>query len=618
MATVIMPPRPYSRSDNPQGKRFPEKHDGMGAIPHDAGVAFRVWAPNADSVAVIGGFDDWSEAGVAMAPEGGGTWYADLSQAKIGDEYRYLILNGDQRLSRIDPYAREVTNSIGNAVVQNPHFDWEGDDFKIANFNELVIYELHVGTFFRPDGETHNSPGEVGDFDDVAQKLRYLQRLGINAIQIMPAAEFAGDLSWGYNPAHIFAVESAYGGPAGLKRLVKEAHRHGIAVIMDVVYNHFGPSDLHLWQFDGWSENGKGGIYFYNDWRAATPWGETRPDYGRGEVRTFIRDNAMMWLEDYHVDGLRYDMTLFIRSVDGDEAHTLPDGWSLSQWVNRSVHEKFPAAITIAEDLRNNDWLTKPEAWGGAGFNSQWDANFVHPIREVVTAPRDSDRSMQAVKDALCHRYNLDAFGRVVYSESHDEVANGKQRVPSEIDPNDPTSYYAQKRSTLAAVMMFTAPGVPMLFQGQEFLRYGWFDDSCAIDWEQREELSGIVRLYQDLIRLRLNRDGHSRGLTGQRIEVSHLNDSDKVIAYRRWCEGDEASSVLVVANFSDRSWEQYRIGLSSTATLQPRFSSDARVYCEEFGDSPAGQLVPEEQSYDNRPYSVVVSLAPYSALIYS
>ena len=117
------------------------------------------------------------------------------------------------------------------------------------------------------------------------QRLDHLVKLGINAIQIMPIVEFVGDYSWGYNPAHIFAVESAYGGPDGFKQLVWEAHKRGIAVILDVVYNHFGPSDLDLWQFDGWQENNKGGIYFYNDHRSKTPWGDTRPDYGRGEVR---------------------------------------------------------------------------------------------------------------------------------------------------------------------------------------------------------------------------------------------------------------------------------------------------------------------------------------------
>ena len=282
-------------------------HPGMGAIVHDAGVAFRVWAPNADAIFVTGSFNDWSEDAAAMAPEDGGVWYVDVPGAKPGDEYRFLIHNGDAVLSRIDPYARAVTTSVGNGIVVDPAHDWHGADFEMAAWNEVVIYEMHVGTFHRPDEET------AGTFTDAIEKLGHLKRLGVNAVQIMPAMEFAGDVSWGYNPAHIFAIESAYGGPEGFKAFIEAAHRSGIAVILDVVYNHFGPSDLDLWRFDGWSENDKGGIYFYNDWRSDTPWGDTRPDYGRSEVRQFIRDNALYWLDEYHLDGLRFDMTLYIR-----------------------------------------------------------------------------------------------------------------------------------------------------------------------------------------------------------------------------------------------------------------------------------------------------------------
>jgi 1,4-alpha-glucan branching enzyme len=175
--------------------------------------------------------------------------------------------------------------------------------------DELVIYELHVGTL------NVKTEGQTGTFDSAMEKLPYLRDLGINAVELMPVAEFPGDFSWGYNPAHPFAVESGYGGADGLKRFVKAAHQHGIAVIIDVVYNHLGPSDLALWQFDGWSENGKGGIYFYNDHRAQAPWGETHPDYGRGEMRRYLRDNALMWLDEYRTDGLRWDMIIYIKNI---------------------------------------------------------------------------------------------------------------------------------------------------------------------------------------------------------------------------------------------------------------------------------------------------------------
>ncbi|MDU6251443.1 MAG: alpha-amylase family glycosyl hydrolase, partial [Cutibacterium avidum] len=276
---------------------------GMGVSLIDGGAAFRVWAPHAETVAVTGTFDDWAaqprgdnddaekvrSAKFQLVSENNGYWYGQAAGATVGDEYRFVLINGDQVISRIDPYARHVTSSVGNGIITDPGaYDWEGDDFTPPTLNELVIYEMHVGTFFDKDPDDD----KPADLADVESKIDHLVHLGVNAVELMPLMEFAGDYSWGYNPAHIFAVESAYGGPEKLRDLVKTCHKHGLAVIIDVVYNHFGPSDLDLWQFDGWSENDKGGIYFYNDWKSSTPWGDTRPDYGRGEVREFIRDNA--------------------------------------------------------------------------------------------------------------------------------------------------------------------------------------------------------------------------------------------------------------------------------------------------------------------------------------
>lgn len=586
------------------------KQLGLGPLPHDSGVAFRVWAPNADSVSVVGSFNGWDANRGKMEAEDEGCWYLDCPNASVGDEYKYQISNGNQILERVDPRARQVTNSVGNGVVHDPQFDWQGDDFQMPNWNEIVIYEMHVGTFRRSDD------GSPGTFEDLISGLEHLQELGVNALQIMPVAEFAGDLSWGYNPAHIYAIESAYGGPQEFKRFIREAHSRGFAIILDVVYNHFGPSDLDLWQFDGWSENEKGGIYFYNDHRSTTPWGDTRPDYGRGEVREFIRDNAMMWFEDYHVDGLRYDMTLYIRSVDG--ATDIPEGWGLTQWINREIRSAYPSALTVAEDLQNNDYLTKSEIEGGAGFATQWDAGFVHPIRDVLTVPDDAARDMKKVCDALLHRYNGDAFQRVIYTESHDEVANGKSRVPSEIDTQDGDNRYAQKRAVLGAALVMTAPGIPMLFQGQELLQDGWFQDTEELDWENSEEFAGITKVFHDLIAHRLNRTGTTAGLTGQHLHLVHVNHGDKVIAFQRSRDGGPGDDTLVIVNFSNHSFDHYRIGLPAQGTWKLRLNTDFQGYSDEFDGHPVGDLVSEQEGYDGMPFSANTSLGAYAALIFS
>src|SRR5262245_8971347 len=367
---------------------------GMGAVPYDGGTSFRVWAPHAERVAVAGTFNDWSADANPLASEGNGYWSADVAGAVSGAEYKYVLISGGQALWRLDPYAREVTGSAGNSVVYRSEFDWGDEQFIMPRWNELVIYELHVGTFNDTPG------GQPGDLAGAIARLPYLRELGVNAIELMPPMEFAGGFSWGYNPAYPFAIEHDYGGPDAFKAFVTAAHAQGIAVIFDVVYNHFGPADLSTWQFDGWSENGKGGIYFYNDWRSTTDWGETRFDYGRGEVRQYLCDNALRWLETRFVDGLRWDSVGSIRNVfnqNNDASHDIPDGWSLMQWINSEIRQRQPWKITIAEDMKDNEWITKDTAVGGAGFGAQWGDAFLRTVRAAMLATDDAWRDMKAL-----------------------------------------------------------------------------------------------------------------------------------------------------------------------------------------------------------------------------
>ncbi len=509
-----------------------------------------------------------------------------------------------------------MTNSIGNGVIYDPNeFDWEGDVFQMATGNELVIYELHVGTFNVIKG------GLTGTLDSAIEKLPYLRELGINAVELMPLAEFPGDFSWGYNPAHPFAVESSYGGPDALKRFVKAAHRHGIAVIIDVVYNHLGPSDLSLWQFDGWSENGKGGIYFYNDHRSHTPWGETRPDYGRGEVRRYLSDNALMWLEEYHADGLRWDMIIYIKNINGEAdkpANDIPEGWSLMQWINGEIQQKFPGKISIGESMRNTPWVVKDVGAGGAGFNAQWDGEFVHSIRQAVITRDDGSRDLGAVSRAIEHRCDADAFRRVIFTESHDEVANGRARVPEEIWPGNVDSWFSKKRSTLAGALVLTSPGIPMLFQGQELLEDRWFRDTDPIDWSRTEDEHGILGMYRDLLALRRNLAGVTRGLCGQNLHLFHFDDGAKLIAFQRWEQGGPGDSVVVVVNLSNQSHDDYRLGFPRAGWWKTRFNSDSYNYDPNFANHPAPDVEAGGEGIDGLPCSGSISIGPYTVVIYS
>ena len=587
----------------------------MGANLYSGGSTFRVWAPNAEQVFVAGTFNHWSQTAHPLGREDHGYWSTDVPGAKAGDHYKYVIDNSGSW--RIDPYARDVTSSAGNSIIHEPDFDWGACSYQTPCWNEMIIYEMHIGTFNDRPG------GPPGNLNTAIEKLAHLHDLGVNAVQLMPAMEFTGGFSWGYNPAHIFAIESDYGGPEAFKELVKAAHIHDLAVIFDVVYNHWGPGHLDLWQFDGWSENNKGGIYFYNNWCSATPWGDTRPDYGRSEVRRYIRDNALMWLEEYRVDGLRWDATAYMRNVYGsnsDPAGDIPDGWGwrLMQWINDEIKSRQPWKISVAEDLRDNPWITKQTYCGGAGFNAQWDRNFAHCVREAIIPADDGARDMYAVRDAIEHRYNADAFERVIYTESHDEVTHGRARVPEEIWPGNAASWFSKKRSVLGAALVFTAPGIPMIFQGQEFLEDEWFHDRDPIDWSKKDLYRGMFLMYRDLIRLRRNWHDNTRGLGGRHVHVHHVNNRDKLLAFHRWQHGGPRDSVLVVVNLAHRAYDSYQIGFPRAGWWKVRFNSDWRGYDAEFGDCLGYHTVAHQTPQDGLPCRGHIGIGPYAVIILS
>lgn len=639
-----------------------------GAIPENNGVTFRVWAPSIEDVPINKVElclynDDGNKRIVNMTNVNDGDWECFVPKIKSGQKYNYLI-NGT--FEKIDPWAKEVTSSIGYSIVTNENdYQWQCNDFVMPSFNELVVYQLHVRTF----------PDDAPDFQhqqlkNVADEFWYLQSLGINAIQLLPTAEFAGDDSWGYNPSCIFAVESSYGGSIELKKFIDKAHMHGIAVFLDVVYNHLDSDGTkNLYQFTPWHKTLKqnntsfeyqtGGIYFYNDERAYTPFNNTgRPDYGRNEVRNFISQNALMWLKEYRIDGLRFDSVGNIRNIYDNPELTdkdLPDGWRLLREINLEIKNSQPWKITIAEDLKNNEWITKPASgeWdGGAGFNTQWDERFYEAIKNALVPSKDESRDMYSVKNALYNRYNGDAFQQLIFLENHDIVAvdkpNDKRdgRLPDQIQPGHvDDGYFAHKRSTLGAAILFTAPGIPMIHQGQEILEWRRFGDgkANAVDWtrfckkgrcqncisfkvnegcntnaDPNGNFVGIYRLYRDLIKLRRNWFNNTRGLRGQNISVLPPNNDTKVIAYHRWENGGKGDDVMVIANFSNQTYTDYTIGFPNKGLWKVRFNSDWEGYDPMFNKTTTLDTEAYDGYYDDLPYNANLNIGPYSAVILS
>lgn len=585
---------------------------GWGSTPyHDAsgtGVTFRVWAPNATTVYVPGQFNSWSTTATPLGKDltngvWNGVWSADVISASPGQQYKYYF-NGN--LWKQDPRARLVnySGSGGNSIVYDQNaFNWAGDNLTPPALNDLFVYELHVGTF-----PSSSAPSR---FVAATNKLDYLKSLGVNAVELMPIAEFPTDSSWGYNPAQPFAVENiGYGGPDGLKTFVQACHARGLAVLLDVVHNHYGPSDLEMWNFDGFSGNnalGGGGIYFYqsNPALQITPYGDTRPNFSSQQVRNFVQDNFTMWLSECHVDGFRWD-TPNLMMHDNNNVY-LPDAGNLIAAINDMIHANYPGKISISEDVYNY-----------IGFDSAWDTDFPYSVTPVLTATSDSSRNMNTIAYAVQNnvRYGSQAGpARVAFLESHDVVGdlNGGIRLVTAIDSTTPDSYRARKLSTLGAAVTLTAPGVPMIFQGQEMLENQQFSSSRLVDWTKTNTYSGIVHLYRDLISARRNLNGYTPGLEGDQCSMLKVDNVNKLIAYHRWKSTAPNQDAVVIANFASTTNSNYTLNFPSAGTWYVHFNSDSTNYGSDYGNVGSSVV-----TASGSPAAASIIIGPYSALILS
>jgi 1,4-alpha-glucan branching enzyme len=573
-----------------------------------------VWAPNATKVTVAGTFNSFSTTANPLVHDPNysqGTnwvWSVDVPGATNTMQYKYYI-NGNTY--KQDPRCREEISATGNCYIYNTtNFNWAGDNFKAPGLSNAVIYELHIGSF--------NDPGyssSPGTFYTATNLLGYLQQLGVNVIEVMPVSEFQGNFSWGYDPSDIFGVENAYGGPDGFKTFVKTAHQDGMAVLLDVVHNHYGPEDLDLWQFDGSyvSSGGTnyGGIYFYQNYcQANTPYAATRPDYGTSQVSQFITDSFTMWLSECHVDGFRWDSPgyMYIDNC-GD---SIPAAATLIENVSTMIHTGYVSKINIGEDQN--------EFKGTDGFDATWDGNaFYGNIEPQLAISSDSSRNMGSISWGVTinTQSGMDSgWGNVVFLESHDLCGdlNSGERLPYDIDNSDPTSYFARKRATLGTAITLTTCGIPMLLEGEDMLTTVPFGTDEPLNWSLTNTYSGIVSLYADLIHLRLNLNGRSSGLEGLNTSVIWEDSPNKLIAYRRWNTGNVGDDVIVVCNFANTNWPAYNVsGFPHTNIWFTQFNSDLTKYGSDYGNYGSISTTVGVSST-----TATISIAPYSVLILS
>jgi maltooligosyltrehalose trehalohydrolase len=386
----------------------------LGAVPAESGAIFRVWAPNASSVAVRlhGREHDLVEAGDDL-------WEAELP-AQPGDEYVY-VLDGGRAWP--DPCSRWQPEGVRgpSRIIESAAFAWTDGDWPGLRVDELVLYELHVGTFTRE-----------GTFDAAVARLPELRELGVTAIELMPVATFPGERGWGYDGLYTSAPHPAYGGPHGLVRLVDAAHAAGVGVVLDVVYNHLGPGSEALTAF---------GPYLTE---RPTPWGYAI-DYARPAVRQWAIQNAELWVRDYHVDGLRLDAVHAV--YDESEPHVLAE-------LARRVRQVDPRALVISE-METGD-LRPIEDWG---HDAQWADELHHELHVLLTGERDGYYADYGSLEGLAAQLERTPAERlIVCSQNHDQVGNralGDRPRPEE--------------DRIRAACLLFAPQTPLLFMGEEY-----------------------------------------------------------------------------------------------------------------------------------------------------
>jgi maltooligosyltrehalose trehalohydrolase len=451
-----------------------------------ASVCWRVWSPHARTMELV----LYPEPGecriLEMTPEPGGYFVHTEPDVDEGQRYAFRIDRGPERP---DPMSRWQPDGVHrpSGVVRTDRFNWSEGDWAGLSRKELVIYELHVGTFTRE-----------GTFDAMISRLEELRELGLTAIELMPVAQFPGTRGWGYEGVYPFAVQNSYGGPRGLQRLIEACHRTGLAVILDVVYNHLGPEGNYFAEF---------GPYFTD--RHRTPWGRAMNFDGRGSdaVRAFVLENVRYWVREFHFDGLRIDAVHAI--YDSSPRHILREikeaADDEARKLGRNVH-------IIAESDLNDVRLLDPPQSGGAGLDAQWSDDFHHSLHAVLTGERfgyyaDFGRPEQLVK-ALNRTFVYDGVysefrGRrhggpvgshpsdrfVISVQNHDQIGNrpGGERLSALLEPN---------QLRLSAGLLLLAPHIPLIFMGEEYGETRPFPYFCS--FEQPEIIEATRRGRRD------------------------------------------------------------------------------------------------------------------------
>lgn len=591
-----------------------------------AGVAFAVWAPNAERVSVVGDFNRWDGRLHPMRLRlEAGVWELFIPGLEPGALYKFELRGhgGCGPMLKTDPCARRYQQRPETAAVVEPPeaYAWEDGEWMERRRREgsawqqapWSIYEVHLGSWQR------DAQGGFLDYRTLAHELvAYVQRTGFTQIELLPITEHPLDDSWGYQTTGYFAPTSRFGGPDDFRYFIDYCHRHGIGVILDWVPAHFPRDAWALARFDGTP------LYEHADPRQGEhrDWGTLIFNFGRNEVRSFLLSSALYWLEAYHLDGLRVDavasmLYLDYSREDGDWVANVHGGnenleaIAFLREVNTVTHGEQPGTCIIAEESTSWPQVTRPTYLGGLGFTMKWNMGWMH------------DTLTYLGEDPVHRRYHHDqlTFGLLyaftenfVLPFSHDEVVHGKGSLLDRM-PGDDWQRLANLR--LLYAYQFTYPGKKLLFMGCEIGQRSEWDADSTVDWAALSDPrhAGVQRLIGDLNGLYRGEPAlHRHDFSEAGFAWVDCHDAEQsVLSYLR-C-GDAGERAMVVLNFTPVPRHGYRLGVPVAGYWAERMNTDSALYGgSDVGN--AGGVIAEPVPWSGHPYSVVLTLPPLAGLV--
>ncbi len=639
----------------------------LGATLVSGGATFRTWAPMALEVYVALDDPGTTEPSVwqknpddLLVKDEKGYWGGFFPEVEDGDQYRFYVVGSGSEGFKRDPYARELRIDgypECNCIVRDSNsFIWHDEGYRPPAFSELIIYQFHFGVFYAKDDQGKDvRPHRVCKFLDVVDRIEYFADLGVNAIMPLPFQEYQTENSLGYNGTDLFSPEMDYavrtkdlpsylarvnrllkakgcpeitiaqltGQTNQLKTFIDLCHLYGIAVIADVVYNHAGgPFDKQsIYFFDRQPEgDNSNSQYFLRDGHA----GGLVFAFWKQEVRQFLIDNGKMLLNEYHLDGLRYDQVTVI------DEH---GGWFFCQDLTDTLRYVKPGAVQIAEYWGNERWKGVEPRPDGMGFDVGYSDKLRNNLREVIseaTSGRTAHVNLDKVSEALSMTYKDPGRWSVFQcTENHDLLDfnhdDRQPRIAALADPSNSRSWYARSRAKVATGILLTAPGVPMIFMGQEFLEDKYWTDwpgrpELLISWEGLEgkdkNMSDQHRFTRDLMWLRRKHPA----LRGEGLNVFHVHNENRVIGFHRWLPG-VGRDVVVVASLNERTFynHSYRLGFPGGGQWHEVFNSDIydNFYNPNAQGNPGG-VTADGPSWDGLPNSAEITLPANTILVFS